>query len=151
MKLIILNSLISFLILITVKQDNFDVKKLLDKNWNIYRTVEVISGETRVYDELHINKSGDTVKSFNSLGGLIRFTTDSTGFYLALPSESFMWKAQVNDDIILIKIDSLKNESRNQHFFGSMKILDLTDSTAIFIKNISRNGRWTRTFYLKVD
>ncbi|MDX2360369.1 MAG: hypothetical protein QNK23_06160 [Crocinitomicaceae bacterium] len=149
MKIVIVSSLLGILILSSTIQSRIDTEQLLSKNWHIYKTVEVIAGDTTIYDEIYINLSGDTIRSFNTLGGDVQFTTDSTGFYKSWLSESFTWRA-VDEDHIEITIDSLKYNSRNKHFFGPMKILKINDSTAILKKNISSNGRWTRTFYLKV-
>lgn len=134
----------SFLFVASSQHDVFDASLLLNKNWEIDKTVEVFNGDTTIYQS---NKKDRKTVFLNSLGGNVRFTTDSTGFYDWYPKESFSWK-KIDQNHIKVSIDSLTERSENRHFFGLMEVLAQSDSTVVLKKRISRNDRWTRTFYL---
>jgi len=144
MKKLVIVSILS--ILFANQNFHTDFDKLIGTRWKVYKTLEIFHQDTTIYKELsHINEEGNKVTQVNQLGGYIEFTNDSTGLFCGFKGR-------------LVKLDSINIEiipnqaekyGKKPYFFGKLMIRELTDTTATLVKNISRNGKWTREFYLK--
>jgi len=150
--------------------------QLQDCWWKAVKVIEVIKGDTTIYRDHKCNEplsSSDAPYLPMQLDISVYFSPDSKftiGFdprhytenkgIIKIPENNStiapvkpetcalgMWQ-MTNDRNIEITLDqkSIK-KSYDGNFSGALALLELTDSAAIFQKEIVRNGDWTRTYH----
>lgn len=137
---------IYFLLLFTTRALYSQSTSQLENTWwEVTKVVEIIRGDTTIYGSKpgHLSSEfmlypyfGSNSKYVEDYDTAINKDTDAFG----------RWKI-IDSKIIEIILDST-SKGYNKNFSQILTLTGLTDSSATFLKNITRNGIWTREYYL---
>ena len=146
------------------------IDRLLNAWWTAVQVTEVIKGDTTIYkfgkcgqpydnkqsftfpDELRISayfsSNSNYTAGFDSCIYVKYNITCHLATHPPVKRASGSWKL-TDDHNILITLDTKSiKEGYNPNFSGNLRLSALTDSTAIFVKEIARNAAWTREYHL---
>lgn len=145
------------------------VEQLQNTWWNVYKVAEVINGDSTVYqprecpvsypenvapylpEDLRISAYFSADSKYAAGYDPFMFAKKNPGFN---PEEhhpeiraSGTWEI-AGDGNLKIALDpkSVKKDY-DQNFSGNLRLVELSDSSAYFVKEIARNGAWVRHYY----
>ena len=121
-----------------VKLDSQNTKLFFESKWDLYKTVEILQGDTTIYAS-----EGNILSNFNGFLSFKEKIKDTTTYWLLGQNGICIQKDSITLDFVI------QDYIGKPYFFGNMRFRTLTDSSAILQKNISRNDNHVRIFYLK--
>ncbi|WP_375561049.1 hypothetical protein ACE193_00415 [Bernardetia sp. OM2101] len=121
-----------------VKLNSKNTKLFFESKWHLYKTVEILQGDTTIYAS-----EGNILSDFNGFLSFKEKIKDTTTYWLLGQEGICIQKDSLTLDFVI------QEDRGKPYFFGNMCFSTLTDSSAVLQKNISRNNNHIRIFYLK--
>lgn len=134
----------------TADKDTNTRNTLISKRWQLMRFEETLHNEKKEYG----SPNGLTAyPNFISDGTYIDkayLKLDSSGKFTSRENRWAIGSWTYKSKTLTINISEYSADySQDRTIGGIMKIKEITDTSLILFKKVSRNGDWTRTYYLR--